>query len=182
MNNILRLKTAQLKVDFERKFLVITWNGKVELKDYKTILVKAVEISTEHQVYNIIINRLNLDELSTECRVWMKGYFLKTIVKPLIPKLSKVATVEAKSAIGQIYTNTISKTVSLAYPNLKFKSFKNQDNALEWVGYSKAVPVKTELEPELEPQVQNTPFEQAENNDPGSLMDKFFKLFFKSSN
>ena len=177
MDKILTLSTAQLEVDFEKKFLLLTWNGKVDLEDYKTILTKAVEISGVHNLHNVIINRLKLEELSTECRIWMKSHFLKTIVKPLIPKLTKVATVESKSVIGQVYTNTISKTVGLVYPNLKFKSFKTQREALEWIGYEKEAPIQVQHEP----QVSETAFEQAEKNDPGSLIDKFFKLFFKSN-
>jgi len=177
MDKILTLSTAELDVDFEKKFLLLTWNGKVELDDYKNILTKAVEISGVHNLHSVIINRLKLEELSTECRIWMKSHFLKTIVKPLIPKLSKVATVESKSVIGQVYTSTISKTVGLIYPNLKFKSFKTQEEAMDWVGYTTEAPVQLQEDP----QDAETAFQQAEKNDPGSLIDKFFKLFFKSN-
>ena len=133
MDRILALNTATLTVDFSDRFLLITWHGVVDFEEYKTILTKAVEITDVHGIQNVVINRLDLKELNTECRVWMKNTFLKKLVKPVIPKLSKVATIESRSAIGQIYSNTISKTVSLVYPNLTFKSFGSESDAHNWI-------------------------------------------------
>lgn len=133
MDRILALNTATLAVDFSEKFLLITWHGVVDFEEYKRVLTKAVEITEVHGIQNVVINRLNLKELNTECRVWMKNYFLKKLVKPVIPFLSKVATIESRSAIGQIYSNTISKTVSLVYPNLTFKSFASEVEAYQWI-------------------------------------------------
>lgn len=133
MDRILSLNTATLTVDFSDKFLLITWHGVVDFEEYKSVLTKAVEITDVHGIQNVVINRLDLKELNTECRVWMKNYFLKKLVKPIIPKLSKVATIESRSAIGQIYSKTISKTVSLVYPNLTFKSFASEAEAHHWI-------------------------------------------------
>ncbi len=133
MDRILSLNTASLTVDFSEKFLLITWHGVVDFEEYKSVLTKAVEITDVHGIQNVLINRLDLKELNTECRVWMKNYFLKKLVKPIIPKLSKVATIESRSAIGQIYSKTISKTVSLVYPNLTFKSFSSEADAHHWI-------------------------------------------------
>lgn len=133
MDRILSLNTATLTVDFSDKFLLITWHGIVDFEEYKAVLTKAVEITDVHGIDNVVINRLDLKELNTECRIWMKNYFLKKLVKPIIPKLSKVATIESRSAIGQIYSKTISKTVSLVYPNLTFKSFSSEADAHNWI-------------------------------------------------
>lgn len=133
MDRILALNTATLTVDFSDKFLLITWHGVVDFEEYKSVLTKAVEITDVHGIQHVVINRLDLKELNTECRVWMKNYFLKKLVKPIIPKLSKVATIESRSAIGQIYSKTISKTVSLVYPNLTFKSFSSESDAHHWI-------------------------------------------------
>ena len=79
MDRILALKTATLAVDFSERFLLITWHGVVDFEEYKRVLTKAVEITEVHGIQNVVINRLNLKELNTECRVWMKNYFLKKL-------------------------------------------------------------------------------------------------------
>ena len=132
MDEILKLETASLTVDFSNSFLIINWLGRVDFEDYKTVLLKASDIADVHNIQNVIINRLNLRELNTESRVWMKNHFLKKVVRPLIPKLAKVATIESRSPIGQVYSKTISKTVSLVYPNLSFKSFGSEIEAYQW--------------------------------------------------
>ena len=192
MDRILSLNTATLAVDFSQKFLLITWHGKVNFDDYKSVLIQATEITKVHGIQHVVINRLDLQELSTECRVWMKNHFLKKLVKPIIPMLSKVATIEAKSAIGQIYSNTISKTVSLVYPNLTFKSFSSESDAYKWIN-----PKQSELVPEpvlvgrsrkakapveesrapIEPVKTSEPKEHLEQRR-NKLLDSLYQLFF----
>lgn len=145
MDRILNLNTATLSVDFSERFLLITWHGVVDFEEYKAVLTKAVDITDVHGIQNVVINRLDLKELNTECRVWMKNYFLKNLVKPIIPKLSKVATIESRSAIGQIYSKTISKTVSLVYPNLTFKSYASEADAHNWIAPQPVSTAKREL-------------------------------------
>lgn len=201
MDNILTLNTATLKVDFDRGYLVIDWDGVVDFEDYKLILSKAAEICDVHNIKNVILNRLKLKELSTECRVWMKNYFLKHLIKPLIPKLSKVATIESQSVIGQVYTKTISKTVSFIYPNLKFKSFASEDAAFKWLypgdvreiissdniseredPIKKPLSVSTTREMEelaVPPSSGISSNEMEEKTD--SLLNKFYQLFFSKN-
>ncbi len=133
MDKLLSYKTASLSVDFSYRFLLISWHGNVDFEEYKSVLTKATEIAEVHDITDVIINRLELRELNTECRVWMKNYFLKELVRPVIPNLTKVATIESRSAIGQIYAKTISKAVSMVYPNLTFRSFASESAAYRWI-------------------------------------------------
>jgi len=177
MDQILTLNTATLTVDFSSGFLLITWRGRVDFEEYKEVLIKASEIVEAHGIGNIIINRLDLSELNTECRVWMKNHFLKEVVRPLIPALSKVATIESRSTIGQIYSKTISKTVSLVYPNLSFRSFDSEIEAYKWFVESNEAFV---LEPAVVPQAQFQGIYQDETLETrrSTLIDSLYQLFF----
>ncbi len=169
MDRILSLRTASLTVDFAGRFLLITWHGRVAFEDYKKVLITAAEIVEIHDITNVIINRLDLLELNTESRVWMKNYFLKKLVRPLIPKLSKVATIESRSAIGQIYSKTISKTVSLVYPNLSFRSFDSEIEAYKWfTEYKDESAVYETVE------ISEDNLEQRRSN----LIDNLYQFFF----
>ena len=177
MDQILTLNTATLTVDFSSGFLLITWHGRVDFEEYKEVLTKASEIVELHDIRNVIINRLDLSELNTECRVWMKNHFLKGVVKPLIPMLSKVATIESRSTIGQIYSKTISKTVSLVYPNLSFRSFDSEIEAYKWFVENQDFPV---FEPALvgQAQVQFAHTDESLEIRRSTLIDSIYQLFF----
>ncbi len=173
MDVIVEQKTATLSVDFQSGFLLITWHGRVDFEEYKNVLTKARDIADVHGVRNVIINRLDLQELNTECRVWMKNHFLKEMVRPLIPKLSKVATIESRSAIGQIYSKTISKTVSLVYPNLSFKSFGSEIEAYKWF-----VDSEKETQETIDYSAQLAESDEALENRRTSMINSIYQLFF----
>ena len=173
MDVIVEQNTATLSVDFQSGFLLITWHGRVDFEEYRNVLEKAKDIAEIHQIKNVIINRLDLQELNTECRVWMKNHFLKEMVRPLIPKLSKVATIESRSAIGQIYSKTISKTVSLVYPNLSFRSFGSEIEAYKWfVDGEKEVPKAFDYS------APSTDSDETLEHRRTSMINSIYQLFF----
>lgn len=133
MDRLLLLPTGTLAVDFSNSFMLITWHGNVNFQDYKRILKKAIEIAETHNIHRVIINRLKLTSFSNECGIWMKNYFLKKMAKPLIPLISKLATIDLPISIGQMYGKTIAKTVSSLYPNLDLKSFQSEVDAYQWI-------------------------------------------------
>jgi len=169
MDKLLDFKTASLSVDFSCPCLLVTWHGKVDFEEYKTVLTKATEILEIHKIPHVIINRLALTELNTECRVWMKNDFLKKLVRPAIPKLTKVATIESRSAI-QVYAKTISKTVSLVYPNLTFRSFTSESDAHQWINPNAAPNLP---EPVLVHSSDNPALMTSQNNDVPNPTDSF---------
>ncbi|MEM9324792.1 MAG: hypothetical protein AAGA85_04015 [Bacteroidota bacterium] len=188
MDTLLEYDTASLLVDFPAQCLMIKWRGDVNFDEYQAVLVKATEMVEVHDIQHVIIDRLELRSLNTECRVWMKNYFLKKLVRPIIPKLTKVASIESRSAIGQVYAKTISKTVSLAYPNLTFQSFIAEQGAHEWIN---AECVRQEKEPVLVTSAdRQLKITASQNNDLRSvdlpqleqkrnhLMESLYQLFF----
>ncbi len=177
MDQILTLDTATLAVDFSAGFLLITWHGKVDFEEYKKVLTKASEIAEAHGIDKVIINRLDLRELNTECRIWMKNEFLPKTVRPLIPRLSKVATIESRSAMGQIYSKTISKTVSLVYPNLSFKSVSSEIEAYKWFLEEKEKPA-AKMEAELIAATAGPYSDDSLERRRNTLIDNIYQLFF----
>ena len=175
------LETADAALDYESKTLQINWKGNVDFEDYQEVLLSAVKLAEEGKLINLVLNRLNLVELNVECRVWLKNDFLKGYAKPVIPLLRKVATVEAKSTWGRFYTNAITKTVSIVYPNMSFKSFSSEDEAYDWIGSedSAKIPEKknpqvTDRKPIKSPAAQQKTSERKSNELLGKVLDFLF--------
>jgi len=133
MKTILKLPTTSISVDFKNKLAVGILIGDVTFQDYKEMLLAGAELARIGKIDSIIMDRREVNKLDAECRVWVKTEYLKHHVKPLIPKMRKVAVIQSKSILGQIYGQTIYKTLALFYPNLTFKSFAEIDEAKEWI-------------------------------------------------
>ncbi|MEL6558024.1 MAG: hypothetical protein AAFQ94_07560 [Bacteroidota bacterium] len=132
MDKILRLPSTELTIDYSRKMAKISFIGDIRFDDYKEALLSAAELVRSQGVENIIMDRTRIEKLDAECRVWVKNEYLKVHIKPLIPKLNKVAVVDSASIVGQIYGKAIYKTLSLVYPSLTFKFFSKLDKAINW--------------------------------------------------
>lgn len=132
MKTLLSLDSGDLVISDNDNSQRINWSENVTFDDYKQLLLLAAKTAEEGYI-NVIIDRSDLGELPAECRVWMKNEYLKEYASKVIPTLRKVAIIQSKSILGQIYFSTISKAVPLKYPNLAFKSFNDEKNALEWI-------------------------------------------------
>ena len=132
MDKILQLPSTELTIDYSRKMAKIAFIGDIRFDDYKEVLLSAAELVRSQGVENIIMDRTQIEKLDAECRVWVKNEYLKVHIKPLIPKLNKVAVVDSASIVGQIYGKAIYKTLSIVYPSLTFKFFSKLDKAINW--------------------------------------------------
>ncbi len=141
MKKILERTTTKLFVDLDEKVVLGQMNGDILFEDYKDMLLGGAKLASNGKINNIIIDRRNILKQDAECRLWVKNYYLKEHLKPLVPKIQKVAIVESKSIVGKIYGKTIFASLNLIYPNLKMKSFSELDKALEWIKTEKPKPV-----------------------------------------
>ena len=133
MDQILRLPSMELTVDYNRKLLKVSFIGDVKFPEYKQTLLEAAEQVRSHGVEQVILDRTKIEKVDAECRVWAKNEYVKVHIKPLIPKLTKVAVVDTKSIVGQLYGKAIYQTLSIIYPSLTFKFFGKLENAIKWL-------------------------------------------------
>ncbi len=133
MKTILKLPTTAMAVDFNKKIAVGLFKGDVTFEDYKEMLLAGAELARQGRIDSILMDRRQVGKLDAQCRIWVKNEYFKNHIKPIVPKMKRVAVVQSNSMIGQIYGNTIYKTLSLIYPNLAFKNFKNVKSAMKWI-------------------------------------------------
>ncbi len=133
MKTVLDLPTGKIDLDVNKKMAIATFNGDVSFEDYKRTLLGGAELARRGTVDSVIMDRRDISKLDAECRLWVKNEYLKVHVKPLIPKMRKVAVIQSKTILGQVYGQTIYKTLSMFYPNLTFKSFTDLKDAVEWI-------------------------------------------------
>ena len=138
MDKILQLPSTELTIDYSRKMAIVGFIGDINFEDYKETLLSAAELVRSQGVENIIMDRTRIEKLDAECRVWVKNEYLKVHIKPLIPKLNKVAVVDSTSIVGQLYGKAIYKSLSIVYPSLTFKFFSKMDKAIGWFSPSEA--------------------------------------------
>lgn len=185
---ILDQPTATLHVDIEKRTLMCSFKGHIDFNEYKKVLLMAVDTVAEHKVHNIMMNRLEVEVLPPECRLWVKNEYLKTHIKPHIPNLNKVAVVESKSILGNLYGKAIYQMLSLIYPSLSFKFFNTVDAGMAWFD-GKQVEVPQMEEPDLDEaynesgelelltlEKTSTTTETQRNK----LLDKFLDYFFRT--
>lgn len=133
MDKILQLPSTELTIDYSRKMAIVSFIGDIQFEDYKEALLSAAELVRSQGVANIIMDRTRIEKLDAECRVWVKNEYLKVHIKPLIPKLNRVAVVDSTSIVGQLYGAAIYKTLSIVYPSLTFKFFSKTEKAIQWL-------------------------------------------------
>lgn len=134
MKNILNRTTTRLFVDFDQKIVVGQMTGDIVFDDYKAMLLGGARLAQMGKVDRIIIDRREVLKQDAECRLWVKNYYFKRHIKPLVPNVKQVAIVEPQSVAGKIYGKTIFASLRLIYPNLKIKSFDGLDEAIQWSG------------------------------------------------
>lgn len=132
MNIVLENGSGRLSVDYNRAMLICAFIGNVRFEDYTALLLHAAEEVRSKGVRNVIMDRTQIEKIDGECRVWVKNVYLKTHIKPLVPKLNKVAAVNSASIVGMIYGKAIYQTFSLIYPTMEFKFFPSMEKALAW--------------------------------------------------
>lgn len=132
MKTILKNSSGHLSVDYDRAMLICAFVGDVQFDDYTALLLASAEEVRTNGVRNVIMDRTQIEKIEGECRVWVKNVYLKTHIKPLVPKLHKVAAVNSASIIGMIYGKAIYQTFSLIYPTMQFKFFPSIQKALAW--------------------------------------------------
>lgn len=132
MKLISDLATTKSMVDYERKLFVGIIQGDVILEDYKKLLICVADLVKGNEVENILIDRQNANKVDAESRIWVKDVYIKEHMSA-VNKVKKVAVVQTKSAIGSIHSKALYSTLSVFYPNLTLKPFKNYDDAMEWV-------------------------------------------------
>ncbi len=132
MKTILENNSGHLSVDYEKGMLICAFVGDVQFDDYKALLLTSAEEVRSNGVRNIIMDRSQIERIDGQCRVWVKSIYLKTHIKPLVPKLNKVAAVNSASIVGMIYGKAIYQTFSLFYPTMEFKFFPSMEKAMKW--------------------------------------------------
>ncbi|MEP1097493.1 MAG: STAS/SEC14 domain-containing protein [Cyclobacteriaceae bacterium] len=110
----------------------IAWSGKVSLPIASELLSLAGDSVEFSGFTKLLIDRSKLDEFDTEARLWIKN-LLKTRAKKLSKKVEKLAIINAKSAMGAIFSNMMASTISLIIPNMTMKRFENLDEAESWL-------------------------------------------------
>ncbi|MEL6558023.1 MAG: hypothetical protein AAFQ94_07555 [Bacteroidota bacterium] len=134
MKNILNRTTTNLTADFDRKIIVGRMTGDIIFDDYKAMLLGGARLASMGKADHIVIDRREVLKQDAECRLWVKNYYFKRHIKPLVPQIKKVAIVESQSIVGRIYGKTIFASLRMIYPHLKIKSFDDLDEAIEWIG------------------------------------------------
>ena len=200
MKKILDKSTTKLFIDTDKKVVLGQMSGDILFDDYKAMLLGGAELAANDRVNNIIIDRRNVLKQDAECRLWVKNYYLKEHVKPVVPKIKKVAIVESKSIVGRIYGKTIFASLSLIYPTLSIKSFPDVKKAFEWVIEKPSKPVVVDeiindeknffddvitlenkiIEEERKEELVHSNGESTkdESSRESSLINKLFKYFF----
>jgi len=150
MEKVLQQPTSEVEVDFDDRAVFVRFIGEVTLEDYKSALLKAADMVRDHDVQNVLMNRLEIGKIPTEGRIWVKNVYLKKIIKPLVRKLNKVAIVESQSVAAQLYGKALYTSFQLIYPTLTVKAFKRLEDAKQWLtAHSESTKqVKKEKQPE----------------------------------
>lgn len=132
MKYIVKNKCAHLSVDYDRSLLVCAFFGDVQFDEYTEVLLAAAEEVRSNGVSNVLMDRSKIEKIDGQCRLWVKNEYLKTHIKPLVPKLNKVAAVNSASIVGKVYGKAIYQMLSIIYPSLTFKFFPSIDKAMAW--------------------------------------------------
>lgn len=176
MNQILCLPSAELTADFDRSILHVTFIGDVKFPEYKKVLLEAAELVRSKGVQKVLMDRRQINKVDAECRVWAKNEYVKVHIKPLIPKLTKVAVVDSKSIVGQLYGKAIYQTFSLIYPTLAFKFFGHMESASKWLDPAvameapNAIAVKDRPAQQARKRKKQTPLQTSEQST-GEIME-----------
>ncbi|MGB3464860.1 MAG: hypothetical protein WBA74_06310, partial [Cyclobacteriaceae bacterium] len=125
--------STELSVDDNKKLVIVKFIGDIRFDDYKEVLLAAADQVATRGIENIILDRTQIEKLDAECRVWVKNEYLRVHIKPLIPSLDKVAVVDAKSIVGQLYGKAIYNSLSWIYPSLSFRFFSKVEKAMAWL-------------------------------------------------
>ncbi|MEP5613660.1 MAG: hypothetical protein ABJP45_15520 [Cyclobacteriaceae bacterium] len=130
---ILELNSSVVSVDYESKIVKIEWHGVVDLNTASLLLEKGADMIESGYCTKLLLNRENLQEFSTEARLWIKQDLLNNRGKRLVRKVSRVATVRSASAMGGVFANFISSGIKLVFPSLKLSNFDSENEAFDWL-------------------------------------------------
>ncbi|MEL7147403.1 MAG: hypothetical protein AAFO69_13600 [Bacteroidota bacterium] len=133
MKLILDKPTTKLFYSSEDKIVMGKMRGDISFQDYKEMLLTGAELAKKGKIDKIILDRRYITKQDAECRTWVKNYYIKKHVKPLVPSIRKVAIIESQTIVGKIYGKTILATLSLFYPTMKMKSFDELEDGLDWM-------------------------------------------------
>ena len=194
--------TTQLYYDANQRVVMGKMIGDIKLVDYQKMLLTGAKLAKAGKVDKIIVDRREITRQDSQCRLWVKNYYIREHVKPLVPSIKKVAIIDAKSAVGRWYGKTILSTLSLFYPNLRMKSFEELESAKEWMTQNGSDSVLIEEETIQEEKfIQYTPIRKAESeteqvtveptpiytnevnqsSKTASLLNRLFSYFFPES-
>lgn len=141
MKILLDRPTIKLFYDAEERIVMGKMSGDIEFEDYKKMLLAGAKLARAGKIDKIILDRRFITRQDAECRTWVKNYYIKEHVKPLVPLIKKVAVIDAQSIVGKIYGKTILATLSFFYPSLSMKSFSELEIGLDWMIEKKVSPV-----------------------------------------
>lgn len=168
--------TAKTEINTQDRYAIGTMDGDVTFEDYKDMLISIGESIRAGEVDSMIINRIDAGKIDTAGRVWLKNVGFKEYSTEA-NSLKKFAIVKSKSAIGELYANTIYPAVKLFYPSLTIKSFNSLDKAIEWVTEGNHVTntVNTNVETNGKTEKYDTKLDSKKEK----LLDKILNFFFK---
>lgn len=194
--------TTQLFYDAAEKTVMGKMSGDILFEDYKQMLLAGAQLAKAGKADKIILDRRYITKQDVECRLWVKDYYIKEHVKPLVPFIKKVAVIDAKSVVGRWYGATILSTLSLFYPNMRMKSFGELEKGIAWTmeSESKQITVEEVIADENSFFEDITSIEQESQNEPlaieeppvsslqhsptrreASFMNKLYRYFFPES-
>lgn len=134
METIYESSQVLFQYDEEFKILKAKWTGQVTTEEFKHVIMTGARIIHNTEGFtSIILDRSELDEFSTESRVWLKQDFMRNDGRVLIKKVKKLAAIKPSTTFATVMTTVFSAIFQIANPNMEYKVFEKPDEAAEWI-------------------------------------------------
>ena len=126
------LKVGDLIIDHENKIIEVKWRGILELESSREMFAMCTEAAKDLGYSKVMLNRLDITDITEETRKWIKGEYLRNEAKKILPYLTHVATVESKSD-ENIWFKAFNFLVGLLVGKVKMKNFRSRQQAIKWL-------------------------------------------------
>lgn len=117
----------------DAKIVKVIWYGKVDLETASAILTRGADLVEEGLADKLLLNRRELIEFDKEARNWIKEDLLKVRAKRIVHLVDKVATINSKTTLGNLFATVVSTAIRLFYPSLRMSSFETEEDAASWL-------------------------------------------------
>lgn len=128
-----RFGENKLYLDEDLGIVKVSWHGMVDQQEAAAILSKGADLLEVGLANKLLLDRKHLIEFTTEARIWIKNEIIKRRGNKLIKRLNRLATVNADSSRGSVFSNFLTSAIKIVYPNLKTGRFKTVEEAINWL-------------------------------------------------